>query len=44
MSLRGIYVTGMHGLREGLRKTGTLGWLERRQGRPARWLRSLFAI
>lgn len=43
-ALRSAYVSLLRGGRRVLSVTGTLGWLERREGRVARWFRSLFAI
>ena len=41
---RTIYVKTIRGLRRILEPLGILAYLERRQGRMSRWLRSLFAI
>jgi hypothetical protein len=42
--VRRAYVGGVRAVRAPLRALGVLGWLERRPGRRARWLRSLFEI
>lgn len=44
LAMRSAYVRMIRLLRCGLAKLGILGWLERRGGRVALWLRSLFAI
>lgn len=44
IALRSAYVSLVRGARHVLSAVGALAWLERREGRGARWLRSLFAI
>ncbi|MEX1663677.1 class I SAM-dependent methyltransferase [Thioclava sp. 15-R06ZXC-3] len=43
-AIRSAYVSVLRGARQVLGSIGFLGWLERREGRGARWFRSLFAI
>lgn len=43
-AVRSIYVRGLRAARAVARGTGVLTWLETRDGRGSRWLRSLFAI